>query len=98
MALFKNLRGLLLFLRRIFNVDGPGRASGKVEGVGHGRPGGARVGALPGPGFSLQLLAGLGGGWKDNAILMCRDEGAQPRCISQGTFPGTFYGKILPVP
>ena len=43
MALFKNLHCLLLFLNRIFNADGPGRVSGKAEGVRQSRPTGAET-------------------------------------------------------
>lgn len=96
MALFKNLHCLLLFLNRIFNGDGPGRASGKVEGVGQSRPAGAET--------RRHSVRGLGRGWvsfhssspgsdgdgNDNAILMWRDEGAQLKYISRGALPGTF--------
>lgn len=96
MALFKNLHCLLLFLNGIFNGDGPGRASGKVEGVGQSRPAGAET--------RRHSVRGLGRGWvsfhgsslgsdgdgNDNAILMWRDEGAQLKYISRGALPGTF--------
>lgn len=57
------------------------------------RPGGTRCGDSAGAGF-LATVSHLGsdGDGNDNAILMRRDEGTQPKYISRGALPGMFYG------
>lgn len=75
------------------------RGSGKAAPLAL-RPGRGSAGA----GFlSAAPCLGSDGNGNDNAILMQRDEGAQPKYISQGALPGMFYGtgeagagKILP--